>query len=297
MAGICNEPRAAIPGLMFTSGQLWKNFRADLYHCPPAHLHNPAPDEHILIFNMGEPLALAWKSGGQWRKGVCHTGNVAGLLSARADDEILWEQDHHALVLSFKTAFTDEITGSGNFRFKMLHNLSDPLLTCIAGTLYEEIRTGHITGKMHIEGLLITGIVQLACAYGFHGRRIFAPKGKLSSGQLKQVIDYTRDRIHSTLTLTQLASCVHLSAFHFSRLFRQTIGISPYRFVLQMKIEFAQKLIKDNYGSLSDVAYSLNFTDQAHFSNAFKKVTGVCPRQFLHRTSKQFPAGQLPVAG
>jgi AraC family transcriptional regulator len=284
LAGIRNEPYTATPGVVFSSGQLWKNFRIDLFHYPPAHLRSHATDEHTLIFNLGEPLPFAWKTEGQWKKGLCNTGNVAGFLSPYAEEEeMLWEQDHAALVLSFKTAFADELTGTGNFSFKIPHNVDDTLLKHIAGILYEEISAGHIAGRMYAESLMITCIVHLASMYGACGRKIFAPKGKLSSGQLKQVIDYTRARIHSTLSLTQLASCVHLSAFHFSRLFRQTVGISPYRFVLRMKIELAQKLIKENYGSLSDVAYSLNFTDQAHFSNAFKKITGVCPRLFLRR--------------
>jgi AraC family transcriptional regulator len=281
LASIRNKSCTATPGPFFSSGQLWKNFRIDFHHYPPTHLHSSAPDEHVLIFNLGGPLTFAWKAEGQWKNGICHSGNIVGLLSPGTDEEVLSEQDYYGLTLSFKAAFADGLTGTGSSRFRIPHNLDDPLLKQIARALSEDISSGRIAHKMYAESLLVACVVHLASSYGFHGRKIFAPKGKLSSGQLKQVIDHVRASIHYTLTMAQLASCVHLSPFHFSRLFRQTVGVSPYQFVLQMKIELAQKLIRENSGSLSDVAYALNFTDQAHFSNAFKKITGVCPRQFM----------------
>ncbi|MEJ0031482.1 MAG: helix-turn-helix transcriptional regulator [Bacteroidota bacterium] len=81
--------------------------------------------------------------------------------------------------------------------------------------------------------------------------------------------------------LHELAGLVHLSPYHFGRLFKQTVGKSPYQFILQLKIDCAKKLIKQKSGPISEIAYQLNFSDQSHFSNAFRKAVGVSPRQFL----------------
>jgi AraC family transcriptional regulator len=76
-----------------------------------------------------------------------------------------------------------------------------------------------------------------------------------------------------------MAASVYLSVFHFSRLFKNTLGVSPYQFVLNMKVDYAKNLIKSKK-SISDIAHALAFTDSAHFCNAFKKLTGCSPLQF-----------------
>jgi AraC family transcriptional regulator len=89
-----------------------------------------------------------------------------------------------------------------------------------------------------------------------------------------------RTHLHGVITLDQLAASAHLSIFHFSRLFKNTIGLSPYQFVLKMKIEYSKTLIRHNNESIGDIAFSLGFTDSAHFCNAFKKITGHSPLKY-----------------
>ena len=81
------------------------------------------------------------------------------------------------------------------------------------------------------------------------------------------------------VNLKRLAKELNLAISTVSRALRDSYDISPE--TKKRVFELAQKLIREKSGSLSDVAYALSFTDQAHFSNAFKKVTGMCPKEFL----------------
>jgi AraC family transcriptional regulator len=112
-------------------------------------------------------------------------------------------------------------------------------------------------------------------------------KGRLTPEQLFQVITFAHECLQTDIGLDELASLVHLSSYHFGRLFKQTVGLSPYQYLLQLKIEFAKKLIVEKSGPLGDIAYQLNFSDQAHFSNAFRKATGVSPRQYMQSHSNR----------
>ena len=96
----------------------------------------------------------------------------------------------------------------------------------------------------------------------------------------RQIIDYANSYINQNIGLTELAKQINTSPFHFIRLFKQTTGISPHHYILQLKIERVKQLINKNKRSLTEIAYELGFPDQAPFSNAIKKIIGVAPRQY-----------------
>jgi AraC family transcriptional regulator len=264
---------------VFSTKDTWPGFRID--HCkrPPMHVTQTV-SQHVLKLNVGASLNLAWKSNGAWNKDLCHSGAVIGLLSHHEQEEMQWEQECDSLELSFTPHFVDGLLEVNNVRFSEQRNVNDPFLKGIGAGLYTEMQHGTLFEKMYLESLSIACVIHLAANYPVASKKVFAPKGKLSSGQIKTVTEFTKANIHNEVSLAAMASTVHLSAFHFARLFKDTVGLSPHQFVLQMKIDQAKKLLRQKQESITDVAYALNFTDQAHFCNTFKKIAGISPRQF-----------------
>lgn len=264
---------------VFRSGNTWSGFKINHYVHPPMYIPEHILAHHTLQFNFGGPLNIAWKSNGKWFSEICNTGNVVGLISHAEKEEIQWKDEYNALEITFDPLFIDRLIEKDNFKFREQRNIHDPLLKEIAAELNEETRSGFVMEKLYAESLAITCAIHLATTYPVSNKKIFAPKGKLSSYQLKSVIDYIRANIHGIVNLESLAASTHLSVFHFSRLFKNTVGVSPYQFVLHLKIEYAKRLIKQKT-SIGEIAYTLGFTDSAHFCNAFKKITRQSPMQF-----------------
>lgn len=71
-----------------------------------------------------------------------------------------------------------------------------------------------------------------------------------------------------------------ISEYHFYRLFKQILGVSPYQYIMQKKLEFAKHMLKDKSLSLTDIAMICGFTDLSSFSKSFKKYFGVSPTGF-----------------
>jgi AraC family transcriptional regulator len=71
-----------------------------------------------------------------------------------------------------------------------------------------------------------------------------------------------------------------LSPFHFSRVFKQTTGMTPLQFVTRERIVSAQQLIRETSRSLIEIALEVGYTSPSHFAQVFRRLVGVAPTEF-----------------
>jgi AraC-like DNA-binding protein len=84
-----------------------------------------------------------------------------------------------------------------------------------------------------------------------------------------------------SFSLDELAQQSFLSKFHLLRIFKSKTGLTPYAYQMQLRLNEARRLIFQDK-SLTEIAYELGFTDQAHFTNTFKKnANGANPSDLL----------------
>jgi AraC family transcriptional regulator len=102
----------------------------------------------------------------------------------------------------------------------------------------------------------------------------------LSNRRLMRVLAYIDGHIGEPITLANLATTAGLSRMYFARQFRVATGIRPHEYVLRRRIERAQRLLTATSDALVDVALSVGFQTQAHFTTVFKKIVGNTPRQW-----------------
>ncbi len=91
---------------------------------------------------------------------------------------------------------------------------------------------------------------------------------------------FIENNYKNKFSLDDLAQEAYLSKFHLLRLFKQSIGLAPYTYQLQLKLNEARKLIFQKK-SLTEVAYELGFNDQAHFIHLYKQFSELTPGEFL----------------
>src|SRR5688572_829885 len=82
------------------------------------------------------------------------------------------------------------------------------------------------------------------------------------------------------LSIDKLAAVSHLSPYHFSRLFKQSTGLTPHQYVLHWRIEEGKRLLTRSELDLAEIAQRLGFRDQSHFTERFRKVTGATPKRW-----------------
>ena len=105
-------------------------------------------------------------------------------------------------------------------------------------------------------------------------------EGGLPTRQLQQILDYVEAHLEQEIKLADLAQLLEMSQFHFSRLFKQSLGISPYQYLLHQRVERAKHLLKSSDRLITDIALSCVFNSHSHLSKQFKQLTGMTPRAY-----------------
>jgi AraC-like DNA-binding protein len=159
-------------------------------------------------------------------------------------------------------------------------------LTSLLYALEAERRSGYPSGPLFVEGVelaLSVLLVKLYCVFPRRGSRDTSHERKsgslslaLPAHLLKKTLDRMRD-LTADLSLDMLASEIGYSRRHFLRMFQQATGATPHQYLLQLRIEHAQHLIKDGNLPLIDVAGTCGFSSHAHMSRVFRKLLGVSP--------------------
>jgi AraC family transcriptional regulator len=102
-------------------------------------------------------------------------------------------------------------------------------------------------------------------------------RGGLAPWQLGRVREYVALHLAEPLPIEQLSALVRLSASHFTRAFRVSMGMSPHTFIVRQRIEQAKRLIRQTEAPLSEIALSCGLSDQAHLTRLFTRYEGVSP--------------------
>jgi len=100
----------------------------------------------------------------------------------------------------------------------------------------------------------------------------------LSAHQLAMITEFIRDNLARPIRLSELASLAELSPSQFGRAFKTSTGTTPHLWHLDARIESAKRLLADRRSnSLAEIALDTGFSEQSHFTRAFRAATGVSP--------------------
>lgn len=106
----------------------------------------------------------------------------------------------------------------------------------------------------------------------------YVPTEKLK--KLDPAIEYISKNYNKKIKNDDLALLTGLSTVYFRKLFTDVFHISPITYVHQLRIKKAKEMLKSDYGSITDIAYSLGYLNIYDFSRDFKKYTGVSPSNY-----------------
>ncbi|AKD55711.1 helix-turn-helix domain-containing protein [Spirosoma radiotolerans] len=102
----------------------------------------------------------------------------------------------------------------------------------------------------------------------------------INTNRLAYVVTYIRENLTRALSVEDLSDKACLSKSHFFRLFKSELGVSPAQFILSERIQLSKAILSNPTKTISDACYESGFNSLTHFSNAFRSIEHICPRQF-----------------
>lgn len=114
----------------------------------------------------------------------------------------------------------------------------------------------------------------------------FQPNGTAGrpDALLTRAKEYIRAHLEADISLDDISQAAHLSKYHFLRLFRQQVGMTPHQYVISSRLNAARSALEA--GAVpNDVAFHYGFADLSHFNRRFKRVYGMTPYQYQRSIS------------
>jgi len=100
-------------------------------------------------------------------------------------------------------------------------------------------------------------------------------RGSLGEDKLRRLRDYVVAHLDEPIGVEALADIAARSPFHFTRVFTRSVGMTPHRYVVHLRLQRAIELVREGRSGLAEIAARTGFADQSHLSRWVRRVHGV----------------------
>lgn len=284
---------ASCSPLLSSQTQGWENILVEQYQQSQAgecSIHDS--DDHAICLSLASrPVRFLQVKGGKSHRSLYGKGDIS-ITPAQMPFFARWEGEDHYLQIRIAAQFLRTVaTESLHLNPERLELLPefrtrDPQIEAIGMLLLSELQQENLGGKLYIESLANILAVHLLRRYTAAHPTLPVYEGGLPERQLSQVLDYIQAHLAQEIRLVDLAALLGISQFHFSHLFKQTTGQSPYQYLLQQRIEQAKQLLQQTDQSILEIALLCGFNSHSHLSKQFRQLTSLTPSAYRSSTSR-----------
>lgn len=128
--------------------------------------------------------------------------------------------------------------------------------------------------------LMLTGVLESLTAIPFPDKQVSPKQGESKDTLIKKVEVYLEDFTGDRLNVEELASSMHMSYGHLSRLYKERTGMTLVERMNQLRLEKARALLAQPDMLIREAAWQAGFADIYYFSKAFKRAYGISPKEY-----------------
>ena len=156
----------------------------------------------------------------------------------------------------------------------------DQALWDTASKLKAQAESSAAGSREYADALGLVLLHELARSDGASATPNALARGGLAAWQQRRVAGYIDEHLAEEIPLSDLAGLAQLSPFHFSRAFKQSLGLPPHRYHIARRVDRAKHLLSDPDLSVTQIAVELGFHETSSFTATFRKFVGRTPTDF-----------------
>jgi AraC family transcriptional regulator len=264
----------------------WKGLSFIHYWHPPHKTVEHCLLQHSLVITDPKSCFQAERCLDGKFKHYAHGNGRVDVIPAFLDRWTNWDREVEFSVIAICPTLLNQTTQELMQREIELipqFSIDDPVIQQLALALKTEIQTGCMSGRLYGESLGTALAARLVQNYAVSKPSLEFKANILPQSQLERIIDYMKANLTQDLSILDLATLTNMSKSHFSRSFKQSVGVAPYQYLMQQRVERAKQLLKQQAISISDIALDCGFANQTHLTKVFRQVTGVTPKAYQKR--------------
>jgi AraC-like DNA-binding protein len=165
----------------------------------------------------------------------------------------------------------------------------DPVIASLSAALLPAFENPEYASQLFLDHITLAVATHLAGSYGdlrMLEKRMARGLTPRMERRAKEIIDAN---LTGEIPLAQLARECGMSARHFARAFKQSVGVAPHRWMAIRRCELAKDLMRSTSLTLGEIAFACGFADQRHFTRSFARLVQATPgayRQSLWETAR-----------
>ena len=263
----------------------WENITLEHHFLPGAwETPNIKYAQHTIITHLNARTNLERRIGDRQQDYYMSVGDTA-IIPANATHYAVNKNECEGLFLGLDTQFVANIAFEAidpdSIELVPTFIKSDPLIYHLGLALKSELEADYFGSRPYAESLATALAAQIVKKYSTRKVKLNRYDDGLSRYSLRQALDYINDNLQrSNLKIAEVAAVVNISPYYFSRLFRQSTGLSPHEYLTQRRLKVAKQLLKKTELSIVEISAEVGFNSQSYFITLFKKQVGTTPLKY-----------------
>jgi AraC family transcriptional regulator len=264
----------------------WESLLIEEYQQPSGGMKFEAQVNPVVVLVLTKkPHQIRETIGKNYHVGMYCQGDIC-ITPAGIPSSYFAEDNHHYLDVQISASFLQKIAeedmklSQSQIEIRPIFQARNPQLEKIVSLLHMELYQYGRMGQLYLDSLANAFAINLLQDYSTTSFNVVPFQRRLYDRTLQRITHYIDESLDQNIRLADLAQLAKMSQSHFSRLFKQSTGLSPHQYLLQQRVERAKQLLKKTNKSLLEIALICGFDSHSHFTRQFKKLTGITPRSF-----------------